>query len=218
MPFPRCLLVLSGMLLCAPAIGQEKLTADLQPTVGVIKWNPIGIFATQWQFGYEYVINKQISAQAMLGYIGTRRTINKDTLEGFTRGFIFIPEVRFYMQKTGPKGLYIAPFLRFKYTKEKQSDLLFEKKNASTDYTRYSHVNSFALGAVVGYQFYQGRFTFDVFGGLQQKFASETLLYNSGGITDSDFKERLGPVKTHEKTNFGLRVGLNIGFRIQRPK
>jgi hypothetical protein len=215
--FSRSLLLLGGLLFSITAIGQEKPAADLEPTIGVIKWNPIGIFATQWQFGYEHVLNPGMSAQATLGFIGTHRVINKDTLEGFARGFIFIPEFRFYINKSAPKGLYVAPFLRFKYTSEKQSDLLYAKDKSAKDYSRQSHVNSFALGAVLGYQYYQGRFTFDVFGGLQQKFASESISYNSGGISDQDFKDRMGPVKMHEKTNFGFRMGISIGFRLQRP-
>ena len=97
------------------------LGAHAQDGVGGIKTNPWGWFAGQYQFGYEHFLGEHASVQLMPGGIyGEVSLTPNDTAATFasvraTRsGLIVIPEFRYYLGDEAPRGLYIAPFARYR--------------------------------------------------------------------------------------------------------
>ena len=81
-----------------------SLTAVAQEGSGVIKTNPMGWFAGQYQFGYEHFLSEKASIQLMPGGIFGSVSLTSSTLDSTlafesvtaTRGgFIVIPEFRY---------------------------------------------------------------------------------------------------------------------------
>ncbi|MDA8696066.1 DUF3575 domain-containing protein [Flavobacteriales bacterium] len=94
-----------------------------QEGTGVIKTNPFGWFAGQFQFGYEHFLSEKLSVQVMPGLIFSNTTLSDtslfilDSYDATRLGFILAPEVRYYLGDVAPDGLYIAPFGRFRSVK-----------------------------------------------------------------------------------------------------
>ena len=123
-----------------------------QEGTGIIKANPFGWFAGQYQFGYEHFLSEKLSVQVMPGGIFSVVNLSITDSTGFsfesyeaTRGgFIVVPEVRYYLGDVAPDGLYIAPFGRFRSVKT-----TVDSDQASTR-TRQSIGGGFVLGYVKG--------------------------------------------------------------------
>mgnify|MGYP005662086731 FL=1 len=97
-----------------------SLTAVAQEGSGVIKTNPMGWFAGQYQFGYEHFLSEKASIQLMPGGIFGSVSLTSSTLDSTlafesvtaTRGgFIVIPEFRYYLGGEAPDGLYVLSLI-----------------------------------------------------------------------------------------------------------
>ncbi len=168
---------------------------------GIIKTNPFGWFAGQFQFGYEHFLSEKLSVQVMPGVIFSNTTVTQSDslffLESFdaTRlGFIVVPEVRYYLGDVAPDGLYIAPFGRFRTvtTTVDQDDASTRKRT------------SIGGGFVLGYQYQLANgLTGELFLGPQ--FKSSNTEYTG----DFELYEDLSLDDTEDT---GIRFGLTIGI------
>lgn len=173
-----------------------------QEGTGIIKANPFGWFAGQYQFGYEHFLSEKLSVQVMPGGIFSVVNLSIADSTGFsfesyeaTRGgFIVVPEVRYYLGDVAPDGLYIAPFGRFRSVKT-----TVDSDQASTR-TRQSIGGGFVLG--YQYQLANG-LTGELFLGPQ--FKSSTTTYTSNFEAYED-------LSSDDSEGSGLRFGLTIGI------
>ena len=189
------------LLMAVLAMGAFSLQAQEQEGTGVIKSNPFGWFAGQFQFGYEHFLSEKLSVQVMPGVIFSNTTVTQGAslfvLESFdaTRlGFIVVPEVRYYLGDVAPDGLYIAPFGRLRTVKT-----TVDQDDASTR-TRTSIGGGFVLG--YQYQLANG-LTGEVFLGPQ--FKSSTTEYTGNFESYED-------LNLDDTDDTGIRFGLTIGL------
>ena len=177
-----------------------SLGAQAQDGTGVVKSNPLGWFAGQYQFGYEHFLSDRASVQLVPGGIfGSISLTTGDTLGGLTSvtatrsGFIVIPEFRYYLGDEAPRGLYIAPFGRYRSVKTQ-----VDSDEASSQ-TR----SAVGGGFVLGYQYKLANgLTFDLFLGPQFKSTSTT---SEGDYDNYGFA-------LDDESDTGIRFGLNMGF------
>ena len=178
------------------------ISAQAQEGTGVIKTNPFGWFAGQYQFGYEHFLSEKASVQLLPGGIYSVGTVSiNDSLAGFfadytanRTGFIVVPEFRYYLGDVAPDGLYVAPFGRFRSVKTTVDE------DAQSTKTRRSFGGGFVLG--FQYQLANG-ITGELFLGPQFKSTETTYTgayqqYDDFGFDDAD--------------DTGIRFGLTIGF------
>ena len=174
-----------------------------QEGVGVIKTNPFGWFAVQYQFGYEHFLSEKTSVQLLPGGIYSMGTVSiNDSLAGFfedygaTRvGFIVVPEFRYYLGDVAPDGLYVAPFGRLRSVKTTVDEDPMSTK------TRRSIGGGFVLG--FQYQLANG-LTGEIFLGPQFKSTDSIYTGSYEQYDDLGFDD--------DSDNTGIRFGLTIGI------
>ena len=170
-------------------------TTLAQSDVGrVVKTNPLGFFAGQYQIAYEHALTDNISAQLSLGYIGGSTTLSDTTATDIStsrNGYIAIPEVRWYPKGGACSGFYVSLAGRFRSvsnTADDTGETLLERTASG--------------GAMlVGYQSIKENMAWEFFVGPQYKSVTNT----------SD----LVPASTslnEENDGVGVRFGVNIGF------
>ena len=188
------------LLILMVLAGAGKVQA--QDGTGVIKTNPWGWFAGQYQFGYEHFLSEKASVQLLPGAIYSTGTVSiNDSIVGFfesytvTRsGFIVIPEFRYYLSDEAPDGVYIAPFGRFRTV------------TATVDEDPQSTRRRQIMGGgfVLGYQHQLASgLTGEVFIGPQFKSINTSFTGAYEQYDDLDLGESDGT---------GIRFGINIGF------
>ena len=179
-----------------------SLTAFAQDGSGVIKTNPMGWFAGQYQFGYEHFLSENASVQLMPGGIFGSVSLTSSTLDSTlafesvtaTRGgFIVIPEFRYYLGGEAPDGLYVSGFGRFRSVKTTLDN------DASSSQTR----SAIGAGFVLGYQYMLANgFCEEIFLGPQFKSTTTT---STGEYDDYGFA-------IDDDSDTGIRFGITIGF------
>lgn len=173
-----------------------------QDVNGVLKTNPLGWFAGQYQFGYEHFISPQASVQLMPGAIYSSAVVSiNDSIVGFfedysaTRaGFIVLPEFRYYFAADAPDGLYIAGFGRYRSV----------KTTVDEDVESTRTKVSLGGGFVLGYQIRTG-------GGL----IGEAFIgpqFKSVNSTYTGAYEQYDDLSIDEGEGTGVRFGVTIGF------
>lgn len=183
------------------AIGLQVQGQEQEGT-GVIKANPFGWFAGQYQFGYEHFLSEKLSVQVMPGLIFSNVSLSKavadssfffESFDATRLGVIVVPEVRYYLGDVAPDGLYIAPFGRFRsVTTTVDSDEGSTRKR-----------QSIGGGFVLGYQYQLANgLTGELFLGPQ--FKSSTTTY-SGDFEDYE------DLSSDDTDGSGIRFGLTIG-------
>ena len=183
------------------ALGATNVHAQEQEGTGVVKSNPFGWFAGQFQFGYEHFLSEKWSVQVMPGVIFSNTTVSQgdsllffESFDATRLGLIVVPEVRYYLGDVAPDGLYIAPFgrLRTVTTTVDQDEASTRKRT------------SIGGGFVLGYQYQLANgLTGEVFLGPQ--FKSATTDYTG------DF-ESYDDLSADETDGTGIRFGLTIGL------
>lgn len=189
------------LLMAVLAMGTTALQAQEQEGTGVIKSNPFGWFAGQFQFGYEHFLSEKLSVQVMPGVIFSNTTVTQgdslfvfESFDATRLGFIVVPEVRYYLGDVAPDGLYIAPFGRLRTVKT-----TVDQDDVSTR-TRTSIGGGFVLG--YQYQLANG-LTGEVFLGPQ--FKSSTTEYTGNFESYED-------LNLDDTDDTGIRFGLTIGL------
>lgn len=183
---------LIALLLCATS-------AFAQGPANVVKSNPFGYFAGQYQVGYERALNDNFSVQLQAGILtGTGTVTVTDSVSGeieiadFTRsGVILIPEARYYPGGNACEGFYIAASGRYRVA-----------KTAANDDPIYDRT---AIGGALtlGLQWWNDGMLVDLFVGPQIK--NVTTDWHTDGS-----EEDLGLFGDTSGT--GVRFGVNVGF------
>ena len=220
-------LALGLSLLAATPAAFGQLDSGEPQFKGVIKWNPLGIFAGQYQFGYEHMLNDKMSVQLTAGLINqnTDQSYQNFTLgeqyryEQNKGGFIAIPEFRYYISPQdfgAPEGLYVAALARI-------LDLTYDLTDTADpgvwgDLSREDKRTVIGGGIVLGYAYYlDNGFMLEGFIGPQFKNVNFERTYDSGldtEVGDALFEEKfidisLGGV---ENSGGGVRFGVNVGY------
>lgn len=176
------------------------LCVQAQDMNGIIKTNPLGWLAGQYQVGYEHFLSEKASVQLMPGgIVGSTTLFPNDSTSNLSpeaagrAGFIVVPEFRYYFSGHAPDGLYIAPFGRYR------SVTTTLKNDRSSSQTR----SAVGGGFVLGYQYSLANgLTGEVFLGPQFKSTTTTFTgaYDEYGFAFDD------------DSDAGIRFGINIGF------
>lgn len=219
---------LAGLaLLTGLTAAQAQQTPGEPQFKGVIKWNPLGIFASQYQFGYEHMLNDKMSIQLSAGLINrSSDQVYTDIFndeqyryEQVKSGFIAIPEFRYYFSPQdfgAPEGVYVAGFARI-------LDLTYDLDDTADEgpWGNLSRVDNRTViggGIVLGYAYYlDNGLMLEGFIGPQYKSVAFDRTYDSGISTelgDEFFDEKfidisLGGV---ENSGGGVRFGVNVGY------
>ena len=182
----------------------------------VVKINPLSLFVITANLQGEYALNEKMSAQ--LGfYIGS---INLGFGASGTDGGVnytwygITPEFRYYVQnatKDAPRGLYVAPFLRYSNVSYDFTGTVFDPDaNANTTATIGADLNSFGGGVTLGYQWLFGDvFALDLFLGPQYRSSSTSFSATCTGcdgdetVVDEDVGLSFGGI--------GIRSGIAVG-------
>jgi len=182
------LLILIALLLCT-----TSLSAQSDGPGQVVKTNPFGFFAGQYQFGYEHALSDKISVQMSAGIItssGSTFDDNLQTVPTKRSGFLVIPEFRFYPSGNSCEGFYIGALVRYRTVSWTIND----------DVDWYNR-NVIGGATVLGYQWYGDGMMVDFFLGPQLKKANTEW-----------FDETIEEEDQLFNSNGGVRFGMNIGF------
>ena len=166
-----------------------------QQVTHVAKTNPFGLFASQYQLGYEHGLNDNFSVQLSAGIMGgTGESVDLDDplslnmVSTQRTGFIAIPEVRWYPGASACEGFYLALAGRYR-----TSQTLDEDDNVRLD-------RSAVGGALLlGFQRLSDGYAVDFFLGPQYKTVDASGDLDVSGFFNND-------------DNVGVRVGVNLGF------
>jgi hypothetical protein len=218
----------AGILLATLSPLQAQLDSGEPQFKGTIKWNPLGIFAGQYQFGYEHMLNDRMSVQLMAGLINqsTDQAYQNFVLgeqyryEQQKSGFIAIPEFRYYVSPQdfgAPEGLFVSAFARL-------LNLTYDLDDAADegewgDLSRMDERMVFGGGLVVGYGYYlDNGLMLEAFIGPQFKSVTFDRTYDNPLLDeetgDSLFDEKFVDISLGNVDNEGggVRFGINIGF------
>ena len=166
-----------------------------QQVTHVAKTNPIGLFASQYQLGYEHGLNDNFSVQLSAGFMGgSGEALDLDDPASLNMvstqrtGFIAIPEVRWYPGASACEGFYLALAGRYRTSQTVDAD-----DNVRLD-------RSAVGGALLlGFQRLSDGYAVDFFLGPQYKTVDSSGDLDVSGIFNND-------------DNVGVRLGLNLGF------
>lgn len=200
---------------------------------GIIKTNPLGVFAGQYQLAYEHTLTSHLTLQLSLGYIegngeSGSATINNQSYNYNVEssGFIAIPEVRYYFKESAPEGWYMAALARYRYKEKNLKDNSNGTEGIDQDLSRTKTIKAIGGGAVIGYQWVMNSgFIVDLFSGWTFKDRSTSYDYDNNALNANDpdgnydsigdklFSEKYIDFKTEDSKGSALRFGINIGYK-----
>ena len=189
---------LIALLLCA-----SSAFAQGTGPASVVKTNPFGYFAGQYQLGYERALTDNFSVQLQAGMIVGQGTMTLTDSSGTTDlfdisrgGFILIPEARYYPGGNACEGFYLAASGRYRVGK-----LDVDAENV---YVRT------ALGGALtlGYQYTKDGMMVDFFVGPQFKTVDTVWGETFQSTTDEEEENSL----FGDSSGTGVRVGVSVGF------
>ncbi len=237
--FIKINLILIICFMCLHINAQEAQTDSLSPKQNIIKSNILGLAEGNFTFGYERIINKNISINLLAGYINFTHWAPSRFAQsililhagvGFTdylQGYVIIPEVRFYFKSNKnklPRGYYIASHIRYKNLKHDFEDkILYQKNNflgppsGDTVNCSYNGISSeLSTGLTFGFQSISKKgFAFEWFIGPQLKQIVINRTYLNSDANDTlligKFEYRSEYIMQNVK-QFGIRAGMTIGY------
>lgn len=186
-----------------------------------VKVNFLGLLFNQYQFGYEHVLNEEMSVGGWISFSKwdfetTTFDINGNTITEETtyNGFSLIPNYRFYFSPDDDaEGFFVEAYM--KYLNRKATGLDWSIYNEQTftwenvEYERKE--NSLALGLGVGRKWVtDAGFFFETFGGLGKTLTdnttySEQAVEDAAAESDEFFESNIPSID--------FRLQLNIGWR-----
>ena len=153
-----------------------------------LKFNVASPFARTFNVAGEWAFHKRFSAQVL--YFKTDDFAIRDHVFS---GSGFTPEARFHLRPQHLKGLFVGPYLRFRYLKWE-----IPSKNAAADF------NSVSGGFIVGYQaVIKNVLILDFF--IGPSFGNHSIKVTAGVIED---------FKLTTLTSAGVRSGIAIGIAL----
>ena len=180
-------------LLAGSTVFAQQRYGGIKPS-GLVKTNPLGVFAGQYQFAYEHTLSKHVTLQLSLGYIGGSDETGSATVNSKSysytvesSGFITIPEIRYYFKDSAPEGWYIAALARYRYKQKDLKDSSNGSQGIDQDLSRTKTIKAIGGGAVIGYQWVMNNgFVLDIFSGLTFKDRSTTYKYDNNALNAND--------------------------------
>lgn len=118
---------------------------DKKPIRHVIHWNPASTFVLTGVLGYEVKVHKRASL-LLRGLYGSY-SVNSTS---FTQACAFL-EPRVYVLGTAPRGLYVSPYLRYRWFKANDIVTI----NGITN-TQTMKAHSASIGVTIGWQWILG--------------------------------------------------------------
>jgi hypothetical protein len=118
---------------------------DKKPIRHVIHWNPASTFVLTGVLGYEIKVHKRASI-LVRGLYGSY-SLNSTS---FRQACAFV-EPRIYVLATAPRGLYVSPYLRYRWFEATDIVTINGITNAQT-----MKANSYSVGLTLGWQWILG--------------------------------------------------------------
>ena len=190
------------VLFCVFLLFSATSTGLAQDAGRVVKSNPFGLFAGQFQLGVEEIVKGRMSLQLTGGYVRSNLELNTSDLESLLgvstslnsvdwEGFVAQPEVRQYISAHPGKGMYLGAFARVRAI----------RRIMVTNFTGIQRRTAVGAGFILGGQFNMTEnLTGDLFIGPQMK--SVTTVYGDHFVYgESDWLP-------------GIRFGMSIGWRL----
>lgn len=181
----------------------------------VIKFDLGSTPAGQYSLAYERALGGRFSAQLAAGII------SKDSWQVFTdgaaltrytsdtKGLIAVPEMRFYLRKDAPRGLYLNGYGRFRTATRTLQD---QSIPMETDVSFREKTVTMGGGAALGVHFLILRtLSIDMNVGPQFKDRSITRDYVTEGVTDEDFNTKFLDLKLGDKQGMAIRAQFTLG-------
>ncbi len=166
----------------------------------IVKANIAGLLSNQFGGATEFVVGKQLTAGVAGAYKKRTRDLGLGDATTDERGFLIIPEVRYYLDRNfekAPNGLYIGA----NYTYERL-DVVIDGGGLDTLNTSGQVVNS-GIGVVGGFQWIlRDRISIDL--NISPYFNTSSV---SGALETKP--EEFYPLDTGFKVN---RIGIFIGI------
>ena len=160
--------------------------AQAQQNTHVVKINPLGAVVQQFQAGFEYGLRDDLTVQLSAGFLagnpnGSDVTLSQDVRLP-RRGWLVVPELRYYPGDDAVEGLYFGLLGRFEQAKFSVFEDVRGEKSA-------------AAGALtLGYQYANDGFMLDMVIGPKYE-----VLEESGNWTQN--------WRGTEKVHLGLKLG-----------
>lgn len=182
----------------------------------VVKINPLSLFIITGNLQVEHALNEKMSLQLGGFFGGVNLNLGADAASGGVsyQWFGITPEFRYYATnktKDAPRGLYFAPFVRYRGVRLKWEADAFDPDtgtNIGVDVT--SKINAIGGGVLLGYQFLFGDvFALDLFLGPQFSSANASVTATCDNCDgDETFSEDVGL----GFGGVGVRAGIAIGI------
>lgn len=219
----RLILVIILTLSVANLQAQDDDDNEYMGKTGIAKISVLGLLGGQYQFALEKKQTNYVTFQASLGLIAGNRTFTgyldsaktkSITFKGRKLGFIFIPEVRYYFRGNAAHGTYMAGLLRFRHSREDQSDNAGLINSNMASISRKQSLTSVGGGINIGYQKASGKVTLDLFAGLVFNSVSEKNTYFNGSANANDLINRYSAYRNLDQTGVWPRFGFFLGIKI----
>ncbi|MFM6954890.1 MAG: DUF3575 domain-containing protein [Sphingobacteriaceae bacterium] len=158
-------------------------TVSAQEVKNVVKINPLSAFYRIASVFYERALSEKTSVQLGIAFSAAKFEDTKYS------GLALTPEYRFYLKKQAPRGVYLAPFVKY-------------QRYTTSDNVDKGTYKSFGGGFMLGHQWvYKSSFVLDLFIGPAYNAGTYTAEYGNG---NPDFNAAID--------GLGVRGGLAIGF------
>lgn len=194
---------MKNTFLIALLLSSSSAFAQSTGPANIVKTNPFGYFAGQYQFGYERALTDNFSVQLQAGiFTGggeiflADSTGNLELYSANRTGIILIPEARFYPGGNACEGFYLAASGRYRSAGWNDGD-------DENIYTRKAIGGALTLG----YQYSKDGMMVDLFVGPQYK------------NTEIEYGENYQFLQPEEETGIfsetsgtGVRLGVSLGF------
>ena len=212
------------VLIIALLVTMGAISTNAQYKSNAIKFNAFGVFAGQYQLGYEMALDENISLQLSTGYIRRSATVSTDLNSNIdegsltTNGIIIIPEARYYFDEALTR-FYLGAFIRYRNVKRTLNDPSpTVSYTVTTDnWSSYRRKTAIGGGIIAGYQILiNDGFIVDIFAGIQYKSIHfSTRKFDDPAVsTDAEVPsfDIFNTIFGNDRGGLSVRIGLNLGY------
>lgn len=206
--FRIVLLAIFSALLIFPAASQAQRN--------VVKFDLLGPMQGRYQFAYERAFFGKMSFQVAAGYLARETNfslVDGNIMNQFTsqmNGVTFTPELRVYLRKCSPRGLYLRGYGTYTNTSEMLRDLTANNiANVSFDQEDVT----LSAGAGLGLHLILLRFlSIDANIGPEWRNLSVTRNYVDNGVSDQHFLTKFPDMLDVNHSGLGIKGNISVGI------
>ncbi|HHG84716.1 MAG TPA: DUF3575 domain-containing protein [Bacteroidetes bacterium] len=179
----------------------------------VLKVNPLSLFLATINVQAEHVLNERFSAQIGTYFGGNVIPLTDDNIsQGELKMFGLTPELRYHTnfdERECPRGLYFAPFLRFRRIIQTYEGPISDPEGLATRGNLKMRRTNFGGGVLIGCEFIIGdHFALDLFGGPQFSIGKRKLEISCPTCTGNETAKPTGL----DFAGIEIRTGICLGY------